>query len=190
MALFQWLVLVVNLMMHISWQCASGTPEHVVSIIPTRCTYLSVLVDFFSRAAMTDISGFSVARRAPGDLALHHEPYQPNSLEYKCITSALDIGLSILEQDRSKEVLTEFVLMFDDVTSNSACFKKDEAVARRCTDWFVDQLRANAPIMILDETLGRLEVMAYHPRSLWNGSLVEFPFRQQSVHLNAQVRID
>jgi hypothetical protein len=43
--------------------------------------------------------------------------------------------------------------------------------------------------MVVEENLGRimLDVMRYHPRTVWNGSLDQFPFRGQSVHLNAEV---
>jgi hypothetical protein len=139
---------------------------------------------------MAENTGFSIARRAVGDPELHdHEPYPINSVEYTCIATPLSIALLILEQEYSKEVLTHLALLFDNVASNSASFAKDEATARRWTSWFVDQLRANPPTMVVDGNLGRimLDVMGYHPRTVWNGSLDQFSFRGQSVHLNAEV---
>ncbi|KAK3298548.1 uncharacterized protein B0H64DRAFT_453932 [Chaetomium fimeti] len=48
---------------------------------------------------MAEISRLSIALKVPGSPQLH--PFQPNSVEYRYIASAVNIGLSILEQDRS-----------------------------------------------------------------------------------------
>ncbi|KAH6628336.1 hypothetical protein F5144DRAFT_578726 [Chaetomium tenue] len=143
------------------------------------------LCRLFSRVAMFNIPMFSLAQRRADDRGLHAF-YEPNSKAYTCIESALDIALKILEQGRSKEALADIALQFDDSTSNSARFGGDKTKARRWTGWFVDQLRLQTPRMILDETLGRQDVMAYHPREPWDGNLETFPFHQQSIYLNAQ----
>lgn len=129
----------------------------------------------FSRAAMLNIPMFSLAQRRADDWG-QHAFYEPNSEAYTCIESALDIGLKILEQGRSKEVLTDIALQFDDSTSNSTRFGGDKTTARRWTGWFVDQLRPQTPRKILDETLGHRDVMAYHPRGPWDGNLKNSPF--------------
>lgn len=158
--------------------------------LPLRCIHDSLPADPLFYVVMAENPGFSIVRRAVGNPELNdHEPYPRNSVEYMCVGTPLSIALLILEQDHSKEALTHLALLFDNVASNSASFAKDEAAARRWTTWFVNQLRANPPTMVVDENLGRsmLDVMGYHPRTVWNGSLDQFPFRRQSIHLNVEV---
>ena len=135
---------------------------------------------------MAAISRFTIASRRGDGSDL--QAYSPNSVEYTYVASAVNIGLAVLEQDRSKAMVAYLALLFDNLELQAATFGGDMEMARQRTDWFIAQLRANPPAIIVDDTLTNLDCLGYHHRGAWDGSDDEFPFRLQGIHLNGPVR--
>ncbi len=132
----------------------------------------------------------SVAKFAIGAKLLNNPnliEYQPNSVEYTYVASAVSIALALLNQEQSKRTLVDIASHFDRQRLDSATFQADPAAATKWVDWFLENLRSQFPRVIVDDEIIDLDNLGLHPRRHWDGALEDFPFKRQGIHLNASV---
>ncbi|KAI1908504.1 hypothetical protein LOZ12_002862 [Ophidiomyces ophidiicola] len=133
---------------------------------------------------MESVRKFTIAARRANSSIL--EPYEPDTAEYTYVASAINLALSMLANDRSRDLLVTIALMLDARALDPKIFGEDKASAEQHVDWFLNQLQRRFPPVIIDDTITNLDCLGFHPRIPWDGKLEEFMFHMQGVHLNGR----
>ncbi|KAI9759521.1 MAG: hypothetical protein M4579_002280 [Chaenotheca gracillima] len=113
--------------------------------------------------------------------------YQPNTLEYTHVASAINIARAMLSTEIARRSMTTLARRWDQMENNSRLFGGDRDLIRSNVDAFVDAILSDFPFIVVDFELVNPDVLAYHPRGNWDGLFVP---RDQAVVLNASRLLD
>lgn len=112
--------------------------------------------------------------------------FEPGTIEYTYVASAVNIALSILSMPHARQCLADLAIEFDK-TQREAWYPRLHGVIENpasLVDSFLTKVRDNTPMMVVDHTITHIDILAYHPRGQWDQ---EFIPRKQAVNLNARV---
>ncbi|KAG5292539.1 hypothetical protein I7I48_04664 [Histoplasma ohiense] len=110
--------------------------------------------------------------------------YPSDSIEFAHIASAISIALAILESEQGTAALRDLALGYDDQRLGSCMFSKDAEAAYLFVRPFLQLLRLNFPIVVVDDTIHTQDCLGYHERAVWTGPRESFNPRAQGIHLN------
>jgi len=131
-------------------------------------------------------SNFVIFHQAAGATPAGVTQLQPNTTEYTYVASAVSIALSILEHPVSRQCLRQLALDYDNDRGRTR-FRNDPVLARNFVDLFLAKIRANFPMIVINDTMINRGLLGYHPRGEWEGTYQSFNPRQQSVNVNGLV---
>ena len=112
---------------------------------------------------------------------------EPNSITFTYVASAAHMALRILENPTCRQRLAQLALKLDTDRDLGSRFRNDPALARSFVDLFLQKLRANFPMIVVNDTMSDPGLLGYHPRGDWDGGYHDFNARQQSVNINGHV---
>ncbi|KAF2762203.1 hypothetical protein EJ05DRAFT_473121 [Pseudovirgaria hyperparasitica] len=129
---------------------------------------------------------FSIEERKPG--SFNHSHHGPNTEIYTYIASAINIGCAMMSHGDGRRALTKIALDSEaNAPPGTSFFNKDKAAASQYVDWFIDNLILKFPTVLVDGHIADVDIMGYHPRGTWHGSVKEFFLSNErgGIHFNA-----
>lgn len=134
-------------------------------------------------------SRITILHRSGGPRPELDAEFKPIHLEYTHVASAVQLALSILESPVGRERLTDLALVLDN-SQLSKHFRNDRSRAAQTVSSFLSQIRAEFPIIVIDDDMTNMDALGFHPRGNWDGDLSSFSPRAQNIHLNGPVSLE
>jgi hypothetical protein len=114
-------------------------------------------------------------------------PIPADSREYTYIASAITMALGILSTEAGKKAMSGLALALKEKSDKRRYHQDREIAAVRDVERFLGCLQPDFPVIVIDETLVNLDILASHPRGL----VEQTPFvpSDQMIQLNGLVSL-
>ncbi|PGH01797.1 hypothetical protein AJ80_08964 [Polytolypa hystricis UAMH7299] len=113
---------------------------------------------------------YMIVQRSLGSASV--PPQDANTEEYTYVASALDIAFALLSTEKVKATMVYVARFFDQTVTEVPRIFADasDAVVSARINSFIEALRGQMPLIVIDGRLTDQRIPAYHPRGIWSGN--------------------